>query len=263
MKKFLYFWGILALIAVFVTSCNKDEDENNEPKTAVQKKLIKKVDDAGGDDEDVTVYTYDSDGRCISETLYGKDLVYNRITYKYDTNKIIKESYRKEDNSLIDTAIITLDPNGFIDSYEAISSSSKYLSKYEYDEKGQLISEKNYYGDMILSNYRLYEWDNGNIVKEKYHEENLDFEVSYKNTNSLHKSPIVNNLSLNIFPYLRINPISNKYKYGVSVKNLPVSLIEKDDEELIEWTFDTDGYLIRVANVYDSIEEYVIKYVWE
>lgn len=262
MKKFLYFFGILALIAGFVSSCSKDDDEvNNDSKTSTQKKLIKKIDDVGGDDEYTTEYSYDSEGKCVSKVLYGDRLVHSHTDYKYEDNRIIVVSYRKEDNSLIDSTIISIGSNGFIESHEEITSYYKYLTKYEYDDKGQLISEKNYYGDMVLSNYTIYEWEDGNVVKEKYHEEGLDFEITYKYTNSTHKSPIANKLNLYLFPYFSLDPIHQKY--GISGKNLPVSLIEGNDEELIEWTFDADGYPIRVANIYNSIEDNVIKYVWE
>lgn len=249
MKKFLYFFGILALIAGFVSSCSKDDENDNENEQSIPQKRIAKVIEFPGDlDESIYVYEYDDKGRCISYAF--TDTYSGRITkhsYTYEGNTMTEEwTYNGEPFS----CIYTFDSKGNLTSkkYEDLDGSDYYT--YKYDNKGHLISETrtNGYSTRALS----FEWEDGNVSKitEYYKSEKQESTqpIIFKYTNSEHPTPIKNAAKLSVFQsnYFDLDPISSNF--GIAPKNLPVHVIETilhgyDDEDGNSYyTTDTEEY---------------------
>lgn len=245
--------GIFALIAGLVTSCNKDDDENEGEATAREKKLVKVF---FGDDEWYE-FKYDNEGKCISQIYYAENQRDGYDLFKYEGNRIICDEY-EEDDTHFGTTTFILNSNGFIESWELIIDERSHLiaSKYNYDSQGQLISIYSMEGDESNSWSYSYEWENGNIVKGT----ERGSLVVYKYTNSIHTSALKNNTDFS-FEYLTDPILCNKT--GVPCKNLPVSKEQGGKETIYEWTMDGEGYPIRLTEKYSDGDVTTIEYVWE
>lgn len=244
MKRFLYFFGILALIAGFASSCSKDddgEDNNSGNGSSVQKRLVKEIRHSKyGYGDKTTVFEYDNSGRCIAEIENGE-----KTLYTYYDNKIISD-----DGYLI----FTINANGLWESSE--HGHGKHT--FTYDNQGHLISE---YSELEYEEGEntTYKWENGNVTQEIGSTTTL----TYKYTNDVYTSPIENKAG---FFLSEIDPITSRYQ-GILCKNLPVTLIREDSgySEMnrtysFVWTLDEDGYPIKcTSDRYDHDYEWV----WE
>ncbi len=282
MKKFLYFFGILALIAGFVSSCSKDEDNENENEPSIpQKRLSKVIEFPGDSDESITVYEYDDKGRCISyaftDTYSGKTTKHNRT---YEGNTMTEEwTYNGEPFS----CIYTFDSNDNLISkkYEDLDGSDYYT--YKYDNKGHLISETrtNDYRTRALT----FEWEVGNISKITEYYKSDDYEsadsIIFKYTNSEHPTPVKNTAKLSVMQsnYFDLDPIYSNL--GIAPKNLPVHAIEyytasdfddetntyidttETEEYDFKWVLDGDQYPIKMIYKDEDSEFTYFDISWE
>ena len=269
MKKLVYFFGIFALIAGFVTSCGDDDDDdegngNSGGKTVSQKKLKKLV-----EDNYYWEYTYDKDGRCTSYSEFYQNEPNEKANYKYEGNKIIEECCLL-DGEVRSTITVIINPNGYIESKTTENGGSSDKTVYAYDNQGHLISET-CTDDDGYCRITTYTWENGNISKVETHENNSGYEykqtmyVEY--TNSNYATPLENKAGFNwsqiddgfILPYYFGTG-------GVALKNLPVAIKyeeeERNDVQTLTWTFDGDGYPVKVVskNVFDVD---TLEFVWE
>lgn len=298
MKRFLYFFCILTLIAGFVSSCSKDDesdDNKGEGGNSVQKLLVKVKHVKEGCYEDSLKLEYDNKGRCTSITLYdandldenesknygdhfSSDLVYH---FRYEDNKIIVE-VEDDPNK---TEIISLNDRGFIESIKGmVRNDYEYENKYEYDNLGQLVSETSYTQDwnggaLTVSKVAQYEWENGVIISRKrpggfYSLVGETMHV-YKYSEEFYPIPIENKANGLIFDHIYGRGFGYEYpiytKFGVPSKYLPVSehIYVYDDYEnnlvLVnecEWdytyTLDKDCYPIKIIS-----EGEIYEYTWE
>lgn len=247
MKKFILSCGALALLAVFSTSCHKDDNGDG----VVKKKLVK-VDEDGY----VTTYSYDNDGRCIKMANSDNGKKESYYTYEYSGNTI-KEIYHSADNSSTDTTIYTLNSKGYVEKSTCKSDSHSRETVFSYDGDDHLISDIFTNGD--YSDKRTYEWSGGNLIKETTtYSNDSTYKKSFKYTNSVHTSAIENKAKL-LYPVNFEEPIYSKF--GAPSKNVVVGYIYSDgDEENYSWTFDNDGYPTKRINIE---ENEITTYVWE
>lgn len=91
------------------------------------------------------VYVYDRDKRLIGISRYNiKDSIYYKYTYIPDKYTSIESNYNKKGVERIRREYVyDKDQNTIEESF--ISKNNKHCWKYEYDEKGLLISTKHYY----------------------------------------------------------------------------------------------------------------------
>lgn len=128
MKKFIYFCGILALIAELVLSCSKeDEKEPYSPqKRIAQMVLFPECNPI------YKYYEYDNKGRCISSsTFYEEETKYS---YTYEENTMTKTTYSYQGDTSI--SIYTYNSKGYL---ESIKGEREY-GLFTYDNEGHLIS---------------------------------------------------------------------------------------------------------------------------
>ena len=269
MKKLVYFFGIFALIAGFVTSCGDDDDDdegngNSGGKTVSQKKLKKLV-----DDNYYWEYTYDKDGRFASYSEFYQNEPSENANYKYESNKIIEECCLL-DGTVRCVTTINLDSNGYIESETTENGGSFDKTVYSYDNQGHLISEK--YTDEESGELETitYTWENGNIskvaVKNIYGGAESEYVRYFEYTNSSYTSPVENKVGINM---LQISDgfISPFYSAGgVALKNLPVTIKyegeDMHDVQTLTWTLDADGYPVKVTTK-NGFDVDSIEFVWE
>ena len=266
MKKLVYFFGIFALIAGFVTSCGDDDDDdegngNSGVKTVSQKKLKKLV-----DDNYYWEYTYDKDGRCTSYSEFYQNEPSEKANYKYEGNKIIEECCLL-DGEVRSTTTVIINPNGYIESETTENGGASDNTVYTYDNQGHLISKS--YSDEESDGTRVttYTWENGNVskieVKDIYEGEESEYVMYYEYTNSNYSSAIDNKAGFNALQ-IEDDIISPCYfgTVGVSMKNLPVSIKCDDETQTLTWTLDGDGYPVKVTSKLGSDVD-SIEFVWE
>ena len=270
MKKLVYFFGIFALIAGFVTSCGDDDDDdegngNSGGKTVSQKKLKKLV-----EDNYYWEYTYDKDGRCTSYSEFYQKEPSEKANYKYEGNKIIEECCLL-DGEVRSTITVIINPNGYIESETTENGGASDNTVYTYDNQGHLISES--YSDEESDETRVttYTWENGNVskieVKDIYEGEESEYVMYYEYTNSNYSSAIDNKAGFNALQ-IEDGFISPYYfgTVGVSMKNLPVSIKydgeERHETQTLTWTLDGDGYPVKVTSKLGSDVD-SIEFVWE
>lgn len=257
MKKLLNFFGVIALVAGFATSCKEEENKDNE--NDHQKKLVKVVDNIF-----TYEFNYDNDGRCVSLYSYinEKEELYYKGIHKYDGNTIRIESYYTKNAKDPNITTVTLNSKGYLESREFLSGKFKY----EYDDQGHLIAEYHHNTDGSVDTIK-YEWENGNLVK-KYDDMYVFF---YKYTNSNYSSPIENKSRFHFFdPYSSFDGFYD-FLLGEPCKNILVSLyetvvsngsggsVEWDDldaeEELpYQWVLDKDGYPVKMQYENGSVQ---------
>lgn len=266
MKKFLYFLGILALIAGLVSSCSKDEDEGGNGSTSVpQKRLVKKIESPGDIDESILEYEYDDKGRYISYTYSSNGHTYKN-TYTHEGNTITK----KNSNDEGEIRIYTFNSKGNLESRILKNEDYNNNYVYKYDNKDHLISKTKTYSSGKVE-ITTYEWENGNVTKIIYSYKSDNHEptetVIFKYIDQYHPTPIKNAGNLSVLQIDDIDPIYSNM--GVAPKNLPVCISYTDDEDTdeyyIEWVLDGDGYPIKMIEKEegDSSYEYTVEIFWE
>lgn len=268
MKKFIYFCGILALIAELVSSCGKDDE--NEP-SFPQKRIANMV----VFPEDYPIYNYyeyDDKGRCISSTST-HDGEETKYSYTYEENTMTKTTYSYQGDTSI--SIYTYNSKGHLESIKG----EKEYGLFTYDNQGHLISET-INSDIHTS--ATYEWENENVTKIKRNikrdSEELTITTILEYTNYRHPTPIKNAVKLSAWESagaLEIDPIFTNL--GVSPKNLPVHVIstidtftyeedtvtQKQSSYDIEWVLDGDQYPITINIKKGYTEETHLNVFWE
>ena len=272
MKKFLYFWGILALIAGLVSSCGKDDENENDNKQSIPQKRIAKLVKFPDDlDELSTIYEYDDKGRCISST-YTYDGKVGKENYTYEGNTMTNTSYSYDGDTSI--SIYTYNAKGYLESIKREDKYNSYIYSYKYDNEGHLISETIISGQHTSTT--TFEWENGNVIKTKENYKS-DFQEStettiFKYTDQNHPTPIKNAAKLSVMEtayHIDIDPIYSNF--GVSSKNLPVHVIETftdeegtdTDEYSMEWVLDGDQYPITLNFKEENFDYIYFNAFWE
>lgn len=265
MKKFIFPLCILALSAGFFTSCDDDDDDNNDNGSIVINQNLKKlvsstyVEDGH---ELETKYEYDSKGRLIkSHDTFGTE------EYAYNGNSVTGTSVTEDWNEV---GSGKLNVNGFIETITLQDkiSGSVIVNEFTYDKDGHRIKNTYKENSKDHSDYSesIFVWENGDLISgtEKVHDEYddghvYDDEISYtfKYTNDVVAEPIENKACI-LFdsPYVTGlgSTASSRNLYGVAGKHLPVSAIESDgNENKFEWTFDADGYPIKLVDKYSTL----------
>ena len=272
MKKFLYFFGILALIAGLVSSCSKDDENENDNKLSIPQKRIAKLVKIPGDlDESITIYEYDDKGRCIfsTYTFDGKETKYK---YAYEGNTMTETTYSYQGDTSI--TIYTYNSKGYCESEKREREHDSYTSTYKYDNEGHLISETTITDSHTST--MTFEWENENVTKIKrdYKSDSQESTktIILKYTNQSHPTPITNTAKLSVLEaacYFDIDPILSKF--GVSPKNLPIHAIEtftdeegtETEEYGIEWVLDGDQYPITLKYKDEDSEHTHFNAFWE
>lgn len=259
MKKFIFPLCILALSAGAFTSCGDDDDDNNENKdngSIVINQNLKKLVYASYDEEIVGVkFEYDSKGRLVKAYRGLEDC----NEYVYNGNSFTGTSVTVDWNHVISGK---LNANGFLETITTQDKNDGKISttNYYYDKDGHLVKDNTDGGD--YSSESVYVWVNGDIVSgtEKYHDEGYDDEersYSFKYTNEFVTTPIENKARfLFAFPYVETlsDAVSLRNFFGVAGKHLPVSSVDSyGNENNFEWTFDADGYPIKVVDKYQTL----------
>lgn len=262
MKKFIYFLGVLALMAGFV-SCEKEEgeDDGNSKKA---KKLTKVVDGSS-----YYSFAYDESGRCSSYYDSAED---ETAKYTYYDGKIV-EKVCLPDGDVRVTTTLSLNSDGYLKSMK-VENGGAEITVFSYDNQGQLVSEtvSDEDGYTRMSKYT---WENGNITKAETHEQedgwSYDMTILFEYTNSENLTPIENKVGFTIMQFNNVYnapyTISTPYAMiGASLKNLPVGLKYKDlSEELtstITWTMDAEGYPTKMLSK-EGYNENSVEFVWE
>ncbi|MCQ2235040.1 MAG: DUF4595 domain-containing protein [Paludibacteraceae bacterium] len=258
MKKFVFPLCILALSAGFFTSCDDDDDDNNDNGTIVINQNLKKLVYASYDEDGAhgIRYEYDSKGRLV-KAYWGSQ--YSDV-YVYNGNTVTGTSFTEDWNNVLSGK---LNANGFIETMTSQDKNDGSVSveNFTYDKDGHMIKNTSK-GDYYYSE-DIFVWVNGDIVsganKYDYKESEYDEETNYsfKYTNDVVTEPIENKACiLFAHPYLEVlsDHISLRNLVGVAGKHLPVSAIDnKGNENKFEWTFDADGYPIKVVDKYSTL----------
>ena len=260
MKKFIFPLCILALSAGAFTSCGDDDDDNNENKDngsiVINQNLKKLVYASYNENPNGIKYEYDSKGRLVKAywgTQYSDE-------YVYSGNSFTGTSVTVDWNHVISGK---LNANGFI---ETVTLQEKKegrvtITNFTYDKDGHVVKDNTDGGD--YSSESVYVWVNGDIVSgtEKNHDDDSEYveecNYSFKYTNDVVTTPLENKACI-LFAYPYIEGLdktaSLRILYGVAGKHLPVSVIDSEgDENNFEWTFDADGYPIKVVDKYSTL----------
>lgn len=252
MKKFIFPLCILALSAGFFTSCDDDDDDNNDNGSIVINQNLKKLVYASYDEDGAhgIRYEYDSKGRLV-KAYWGSQ--YSDV-YVYNGNTVTGTSFTEDWNEVLSGK---LNAYGFIETMttQDKNDGSVSVENFTYDKDGHMIKNTSK-GDYYYSE-DTFVWVNGDIVSgtSKYDDSSVyDEEINYSfiYTNDVVTEPIENKACiLFAHPYLEVlsDHISLRNLVGVAGKHLPVSAIDnRGNENKFEWTFDADGYPIKVVD---------------
>lgn len=235
------------MIAGFVTSCDKEETEGN---VSSSKKLVK-VEEANYSYELI----YDKDGKCTSYVEYEKNVKGETTTFKYEGNKIVEETFL-EDGDLRVTTTMTFNSNGYLETSTVVNGESgAEKTVYEYDNAGQLISEKTDDEEDDYHTVTTYEWKDGNIVKASIVEtedgESYSYSVNFAYTNASTTTPIENKVGVTV-GQIQDGFYPMSAKMGKAPKNFPVTLTYVAEEgkvvTTLTWEFDGDGYPTKLSD---------------
>ncbi len=237
MKKTIYVVGILALSTLVLSSCDKDDEDNNGSNnsfnyaTSTQKRLTSLT------DKDHSIYyEYDSHGRLIKSLGYNPD-----VEYAFD-GKSFSAIHTVDRGGKYEKTFTTkgeLDSRGFITTEQYEDGVNDI---YSYDKDGHLISVE-LDEEVTLS----FKWENGNVISQKrdFLDEVIAFRYEY--TNEDVKTPIENKATGQIYVMNGLMDLAMRALYGVGPKYLPVTKISEDGETTkYDWTLDTDGYPIKL-----------------
>ncbi|MEE1064214.1 MAG: hypothetical protein UH071_11160 [Paludibacteraceae bacterium] len=281
MKKFLYFFGILALIAGLVSSCSKDDENENKP-SIPQKRIAKLVKFPGDlDEESSTIYEYDDKGRCISST-YTYDGKVGKENYTYEGNTMTKTTYSYYGDTSI--TIYSYNSKGYLESIKREGEHDSYTCTYKYDNEGHLISETTITDSHTST--MTFEWENGDVIKIKENNKNSHYErtdsVMFKYTTQRHPTPVANAVKLSVLEstcYFDIDPTFSNM--GISPKHLPMHVIETTahvevdiatdtytftdytEEYDLEWVLDGDQYPITLNFKEENLDYIYFNAFWE
>lgn len=273
MKKTFYFSGIFALAAGFMTSCDKElEDDyegyDNHPSTSTVKKLKvvtsyygdhQHVFDEEGNEQIVHVsypsadtFDYDDSGKKITVYHDGKKI------YTYDDHEVNLERFNADGTSGWSGLVAKQNDKGYL---QELSSGDAF----EYDEKGYLKSCTRTLSYGLGTRTITYTWKDGDLVEEAwtYDKNNTaPMIITYHYTNDEQSTPIKNVGGLVFAWLIEVSPL---YNTGVASKHLPVSktIVTEDTKEInYEWAFDPDGYPIKMSPTSDSEIDYYT-FVWK
>ena len=264
MKKILFPLCIFAISAGAFTSCDKDDDTNNDV-TIVSSapKRIAYMDNSVGN---TVNYEFDTKGRI--KGLTGQYVYGGNGMEEYDYGKLtVKGKYA---NNEIE-GILNLD--GTVAQVEG----GNQILKFFYNDNMQLtIASK----EQKMENFKArvtdirLTWEDGDIVSSDYKaltrdysspvtNEETDIEelptMTYKYTNGKVTSPIENKGNLMLNFYLYSDYVSFICATGEAPLHLPVAINRGTGEfEDIEYVFDKNGYPTRI-----SFGDKVINYTWK
>jgi len=148
MKKQFYLLALAALVAISVSSCNDDDDNNPVvPKAS----LIKTTSVVYTDGTDLYEFSYDADERVDTIMNYWNDVIDKTLYYDFSVA-----------NQL------TIDRNGDLYVYELDDQGRVVIdadgSKYEYDADGYLLKMSEYWDNAFHLKYEMVITD-GNVMK--------------------------------------------------------------------------------------------------
>lgn len=269
MKKAFFLAGILALAAGMFSSCDaEDEDDNNGYVGNVTKKklLVATKQTQYYLDNKVTEFSfeYDSNGKVIKRYALESDTIGGTLfdhTYSLSSGEIISST--TEFNS--DGSIGSTTSTSTIDSFTSVSKTI-----YEYDENYHLISESLY--DVLTGeankNY-MYQWvwEDGNIIKfiQPVFNQDQFAEWLFEYTNDEVTTPLENKTDILFYGYGGNLTCINRY--GVAGKNLPIAIIngKSGTRQSIDWTLDKDGYPIKMEVKWADNKDMIVTldFVWE
>lgn len=249
MKKILFLLGILATVAGVFSSCeNEDEGDNNtvDNVTKQRKLLVATQQVLCYDNNRIVEYRckYDSNGKLIDRYSPESDTV---------EGTLFDHKYSLSSGEIISSAT-EFNPDGSIGSTTTTSTKDTFTSVskkvFKYDENRHLVSESEYNvltGEPNENYMYQWVWENGNIIKFiQPISQGRKGEWLYEYTNDEVTTPLENKTDVLFFGYGGNLTYINRY--GVAGKNLPVAMINgaSGGRQRIDWTLDKDGYPIRV-----------------
>lgn len=249
MKKVISIFGVFALMAGFLSSCDKEDVDSV---VAPKKRLVKQTfhtfdhyhDFEGGVEtikqievQSVSTYLYDSEGKCTT-ALNGENGD-SKVVYKYEDDRIIAEYYQADTVCMSTTYM--LNQMGYVE--KMVGTASSY--EYRYDDQGHLTHDVGWV-------YTKYVWTDGNVteIRSTYYDNSVDT-VFYKYVNDKYPTPIDNIAGISVSG--SVNPA---FPMGVKNKNLPVSKIVNGKEITYEYEFDADGYPTKMRPIGEEYNTY-------
>lgn len=253
MKKIMLPFCILALSAGFFSSCDKEEDENDngsnqkiEIPVANQKHLATMKMNNGAS----FILTFDSNGRISS--LSGTNVFNGKGSEEYDySNLAMNGSYGGETITGVLNADSTL----------AKVTSNSQTMEYVYDADKHIVSLEHTQksGSNEMTRVIDLTWENDDIVSSKYTTGSNEDNLSFKYTNEQYPTPIENKGGLKLSFYFKSQYLSFINGTGAAGKHLPVSIdMGKGTYADVNYVFDEDGYPTQI--VFDGT---TIDFTWE
>ena len=255
MRKIIYLLGLVLLISVVFSSCEKDEDSEPRERKLIPIKITEYEDDVL---EGETVFEYDENNNPV-KVDYGEGY-YNTLEYDSDGRLALTRVY--EDNSL--NSYETYEYNSYnqiikIQYYNQAGEAGSYYV-HEYDANGNVIKKTQYGTNDAVVLYYAYEHDSkGNVINTKYYwadyqsglvstDEYRETTYQYDDKNNIYKSvdsPFlwetnINNVLVKTFTDHYGNNYSVTYNY-VYVYN--------DDNYPTEYTDDNERYVIEYKEI--------------
>lgn len=268
-EKSIFLFSILATVAGVFSSCEKEDegDNNSVDNITKQKKLLvatKQV--LCYDNNRIVEYKckYDSNGKLVDRYSQESDTIDGTLfdhTYSLSSGEIISSTTE-------------FNPDGFIGSTTTTSTRDTFTSVsnkiFIYDENRHLVSESLFNvltGEPYENHMYQWVWEDGNIVKfiQPISQGKSTGEWLYEYTNDEVTTPLENKTDILFFGYGGNLTYINRY--GVAGKNLPVAMINgtSGTRQSIDWTLDKDGYPIKMEVKWADSNDMIVTmdFVWE
>ena len=245
MKKVFYAFVLLAAVAAAFSSCKKDDNKDDN-------KIVKRLTQCG-DQWDVYVFSYDSDGKIAKVNRNEGEKVW---TFNWTENKA-DYAEKKKDGTMenLDPWTFTLTSDGYLAEFSnnwgdtwKMTYSDGYLTKIERKDKGTVVANCT--------------WVDGDLRKwSRFESETEQWKIQTFLTDE--------NVG-GIFP-------DATDKAGVGRWMFELGLMGKPSKHLLDvagwegstssavqtYEKDADGYVTKVNKVYGTDEPEVYEYAWE